>query len=161
MRFLLALIAVPMSALAATAAEDGELMDKLVNAKGFNQEPNPPTWPASVQVFGPENEPMIEQTINHMTASLNNRTTGHFSDERFAFLFKPGTYTANIKVGYYVQILGLGESAGDVVFTGDRGVYVEAMDKRPGGAGSLDTFWRGAENFRVSSANGLLWAVSP
>mmetsp|Transcript_37599 Transcript_37599/g.64089 ORF Transcript_37599/g.64089 Transcript_37599/m.64089 type:complete len:183 (+) Transcript_37599:445-993(+) len=37
------------------------------------------------------------------------------------------------------------------------------MDKRPGGAGSLDTFWRSAENFRSEATNdgqGMLWAVS-
>ena len=34
------------------------------------------------------------------------------------------------------------------------------MDKRPNGAGSLDTFWRSAENFRTEASDGMLWAVS-
>ena len=65
-----------------------------------------------------------------------------------------------MKVGYYTQALGLGAAAGDVVFRGRRGVYCEAMDKRPNGAGSLDTFWRSAENFRTEASDGMLWAVS-
>jgi hypothetical protein len=46
-------------------------------------------------------------------------------------------------VGYYTQVLGLGESPTDVVFTGDRGVYSEEGDYDIT-IGALDSFWRGA-----------------
>jgi hypothetical protein len=42
-----------------------------------------------------------------------------------------------------VQVLGLGESPTDVVFTGDRGVYSEEGDYDIT-IGALDSFWRGA-----------------
>ena len=120
---------------------------------------NPPLWPASVVVFGPS-DANITQTVAALSASLNQRSTGHFSTQRLALLFAPGTYDADVQVGYYTQVLGLGAKASDVVFNGSRGVFSPAMDQRRGGAGSLDTFWRGAEGFRMASSAGMLWAVS-
>jgi len=128
-------------------------------ADSLESEPNPPKWPASVQVFGPDDARNLTEYIANLTSDLNNRTTGHFSDRRVALLFKPGTYNVSIHVGYYVQVLGLGERASDVIFTGDRGVHCLAMDQKPA-PGSLDTFWRGAENFRNEATMGMSWAVS-
>ena len=50
-----------------------------------------------------------------------------FGPQRYALLFKPGTYgTAaqplNFQVGYYTAVAGLGASPGDVVINGS--VYV-------------------------------------
>eukprot|EP00467_Chlorarachnion_reptans_P019103 CAMPEP_0114505426 /NCGR_PEP_ID=MMETSP0109-20121206/10847_1 /TAXON_ID=29199 /ORGANISM="Chlorarachnion reptans, Strain CCCM449" /LENGTH=670 /DNA_ID=CAMNT_0001683865 /DNA_START=19 /DNA_END=2032 /DNA_ORIENTATION=+ len=91
---------------------------------------------------------------------------GQFSDQRFAFLFKPGEYSVDVPVGYYTQVLGLGQSPDDVVFTGDKGPHCEEANYFPG-VGALDTFWRSAENFKTTSshtwwngATGMLWAVS-
>ncbi len=122
---------------------------------------NPPTWPDSVLIFSPEDENIVEK-INEKTAHLQT-TEGHFSDSRVAILFKPGTYSVDVQVGYYVQVLGLGENVSDVVFKGDKGVYCPCID--PGKAGSLDTFWRSAENFTTEAGptegrGGMLWAVS-
>merc|ERR1719399_2217110 len=89
---------------------------------------------------------------------LNDRARGHFSSERLAFLFKPGRYDVEAKIGYYTSVTGLGASPDEVVFAGDRGIYVEAMD--PQQAGSLDTFWRSGDNFRHEAAAGFRWAVS-
>lgn len=66
----------------------------------------------------------------------------------------------------YPSVLGLGESADDVVFTSSKGVYSTegCYDFR---IGALDSFWRSAENFKVESnfnwwpgASGFLWSVS-
>jgi hypothetical protein len=129
-------------------------------------EPNPPNWPASVSVFGPS-----DTDIDAVVAAAYNENGGHdptnhgqFSDKRFAFLFKPGTYDANVPVGYYTQVLGLGTSPSDVVFTSPNGVYSEEQDYSIGGA--LSTFWRSAENFKSSAfanwqvGTGMMWAVS-
>ena len=40
-------------------------------------------------------------------------------------MFKPGTYTVDVPVGYYTQVLGLGDSPDDVIFSGSKGVYCE------------------------------------
>ena len=50
-------------------------------------EPNPPAWPPSVHVFAP-GDANLTQRIAAVTATLNDRADGHFSDERLALLFK-------------------------------------------------------------------------
>jgi hypothetical protein len=122
-----------------------------------HQKPNPPVFPESVVVFGPDDRNITE----HMAARsevLNDRARGHFSSERLAFLFKPGRYDVEAKIGYYTSVTGLGASPDDVVFAGERGIYVDAMD--PQQAGSLDTFWRSGDNFRHEASTGFRWAVS-
>jgi hypothetical protein len=90
---------------------------------------------------------------------------GQFSDERYAFLFTPGSYGTDVPVGYYTSVYGLGTNPGDVTFTGEKGVFAEqGCDVFESGA--LDTFWRSAENFRTTAAYpwavgaGMTWAVS-
>ncbi|CAE7360709.1 unnamed protein product [Symbiodinium natans] len=123
-------------------------------------EPNPPSWPSSVTVLGPEDDVgNLTARIAALLSELNNVTTGHYSSDRKALLFKPGKYDAEIKVGYYVQVLGLGERPEDVEFASAWGVYSEPMGAIPD-PGSLDNFWRSAENFRHASPWGMLWAVS-
>eukprot|EP00930_Biecheleria_cincta_P033461 TRINITY_DN23194_c0_g1_i1.p1 TRINITY_DN23194_c0_g1~~TRINITY_DN23194_c0_g1_i1.p1 ORF type:complete len:763 (-),score=139.00 TRINITY_DN23194_c0_g1_i1:22-2310(-) len=121
------------------------------------EEPNPPSWPKSVKVFSPEDEG-VGETVQKLSDKLLDLRTGHFSKRRLAFLFKPGKYSCDIEVGYYVQVLGLGKQSSDVVFNGKKGVYAPAMD--PTSQGSLDTFWRSAENFRNEASDGMTWAVS-
>ena len=67
-------------------------------------EPNPPSWPASVAVFN-ESSPDIEDKISAafaMNGGHDPADHGQFSSGRFAFLFEPGTYTADVPVGYYM-----------------------------------------------------------
>ncbi|CAE7876198.1 unnamed protein product, partial [Symbiodinium microadriaticum] len=125
-------------------------------------EPNPPSWPSSVYIFGPEdavNGSDLTARIAALLSELNNVTTGHYSSDRKALLFKPGTYETDIEVGYYVQVLGLGERPEDVQFTSAWGVHSKPMGAIPD-PGSLDNFWRSAENFHHASPWGMLWAVS-
>ncbi|KAH8092865.1 hypothetical protein JL720_5031 [Aureococcus anophagefferens] len=128
------------------------------NAEMPPLQPNPPVWPDSVTVFGPDDAAEANAVMTRLSTTLNDRAAGHFSDERRAFLFKPGAYEMDVAVGYYVSVHGLGASPGDVVVAGPRGIYVDAMDKRAGGAGSLDTFWRSMEN--LERVGDLRWAVS-
>jgi hypothetical protein len=129
------------------------------------QQPNPPVWPESVVVFNShQSANEIEATVEKYTSDLLS-PEGHFSCKRIALLFLPGTYNVDVPVGYYVQVLGLGNLVEDVVFEGHKaGVHCRAAD--PTGAGSLDTFWRSAENFahkaRIPGSDtvGMMWAVS-
>ena len=64
-------------------------------------EPNPPRWPSTVRVFSPADTD-IEAVVNAAYAENGGHTPanhGQFSSARFAFLFKPGTYTATVPVG--------------------------------------------------------------
>jgi len=130
-------------------------------------EPNPPIWPSTVKVFGPEDNMASIQSSVNAAYGVNGGpgNNGQFSQERFAFLFKPGHYNVEVPVGFYTQVAGLGASPADVVFTSPKGVYCQegSFSVSPG---ALDTFWRSAENFQTdanfgwSNKPGMLWAVS-
>ena len=133
---------------------------------------NPPNWPASVSVFSPTDTPAAIAAVVNAAYAQNGghapiANNGQWSTARFAFFFKPGVYTTDVPVGYYTQVLGLGASPDDVTFAGAKGVYCEEGDY-DFDVGSLDTFWRGAENFRSNATyqwagmakGGMLWSVS-
>ena len=72
-------------------------------------------------------------------------------------MFKPGTYTNDVNVGFYTQVLGLGLSPDAVTING--AVHVEADWFPPQNA--TQNFWRGAENLSVNPTGGTdRWAVS-
>jgi len=128
-------------------------------------EQNPPAWPSTVRVFSP-GESDIQSTVD-AAYSINGGSPDHgqFSDERYAFLFKPGEYDVDVPVGYYTQVVGLGTSPTDVVFTTGKGVWCPEGTESVK-VGSLDTFWRGAENFHSKADYswfgnpGMMWAAS-
>ncbi len=77
-----------------------------------------------------------------------------FNKNRFAFLFRPGKYNLDIKLGYYMQVLGLGNSPEDVVITG--AVRSNTREKSV-----LINFWRGAENLTIIPVDSVnTWGVS-
>ncbi len=73
----------------------------------------------------------------------NQMARSEFSTNRYAFLFKPGEYELDVKVGYYTQVLGLGQTPDDVVITG------AVRSKSTGRGGVLTNFWRACENIAV------------
>lgn len=168
-----------------------------------NDEPNPPIWSDSVKIFHPPGDSItsrdwIQQELYKSqdpeivchgddTTQLQQQQQrfftcdDHFSRRRMALLFAPGIYpNLHFEIGYYVQVLGLGEDAHDVQFLRNDdsneidenntprvtvlkqsrfiGPYIPALNKhiykrdqgnQPVGT-SLDSFWRGAENFTIS-----------
>ncbi|TYZ68996.1 hypothetical protein PybrP1_010597 [[Pythium] brassicae (nom. inval.)] len=70
---------------------------------------------------------------------------------------QPGQYQNNIQVGFYTQVLGLGQLPGDVHITGN----VISEPYLPNNDG-LQNFWRGVENFAVTPTTAdrnMQWAV--
>src|SRR6266496_6776677 len=66
----------------------------------------------------------IQSTVD---AIASQQISNQFGTQRYALLFKPGTYGSstdplNFQVGYYTAIAGLGRSPGDVVINGS--IYV-------------------------------------
>ena len=189
-------------------------------------EPNPPKWPDSVHVFSPGDDgecASVAAKIFETNGGMDSN--GQFVSSRHALLFKPGTYSCAVPVGYYtqvrggldlnltlkaqmkailkailkanlegcaqgylegcqgylkegylgafksyfslyhIQVLGLGSSPDEVVFTDSKGVHCQEAGKAPS-PGALDTFWRSAENFKTEADydwitdKGMLWAVS-
>ena len=174
-------------ALQAHAAESMAVKRKMDAEDKAGLEPNPPNWPASVKFLHPsmtteEIRRIVEPTedpkytypdiFNDNITKVGHNTDRHFTNERFALLFYPGTYSnIDLEVGYYVQLAGLGRNASSTQFQNCKmGPYVEAVNKRDIVGGrlglSLDTFWRSAENFAVTKTadsdvgGDMLWAVS-
>jgi hypothetical protein len=112
-------------------------------------EPNPPIWPPTVHVFGPQSSD-INATVQNMFANQDV-----FDTRRQALLFKPGLYHTDVPIGYYTTVHGLGASPEDVVFTGQHGIHAAEP-----GENSIK-FWRGAENLmNRPTSRRMVWSVS-
>jgi hypothetical protein len=100
---------------------------------------------------------MSASTIQSQVDSIfSSQQTNQFGSQRYAVLFKPGTYSTNVNVGFYEQVAGLGLTPDSVTINGD--VHAEA-DWFQGNA--TQNFWREAENMKVVPSSGTeRWAVS-
>ena len=92
-----------------------------------------------------------------------------FGTQRYALLFKPGTYGSaaaplNFQVGYYTEIAGLGSSPNDVAVNGTIDSYNQCFG--PGDCTALVNFWRSVSNLTINVAGkggcqfGEFWATS-
>src|SRR4051812_10597842 len=104
----------------------------------------------NVRIFDPSMPvAQIQATVDAIAAQqLGNQ----FGSQRYALLFKPGTYGSanqplNIQVGYYTEVSGLGLSPTDVVINGS--VYVHNQCDS-GGCVALTNFWRAVENLTIN-----------
>jgi hypothetical protein len=88
----------------------------------------------------------VEKTANDIFSKMERN---QFGSERYALLFKPGTYKVNFNVGFYTHVAGLGPSPDDVHIDG--GVTVNAKWDPNGNA--LNNFWRTLENFAVTPSS--------
>lgn len=111
----------------------------------------------NVYIFNPR---MDMKEIQILLDTLYNRQVtrkSEFNRNRYALFFQPGNYSLDIKVGYYMQVFGLGKSPDDVVITG--AVRSKSTSKQ---GHVLTNFWRSVENLSVvptiDSAN--IWGVS-
>ncbi|MEU6086491.1 RICIN domain-containing protein [Streptomyces sp. NPDC047085] len=119
-----------------------------------SQNSDDPDLGPNVVLFDPS---MSSATIQSRLDSLfKQQETNQFGSQRYAVLFRPGTYSADVNVGFYTQVLGLGLTPDAVNVNG--AVHAEA-DWFQGNA--TQNFWRGAENLSVTPRNGGdRWAVS-
>jgi hypothetical protein len=120
------------------------------------------TTGATVPDFGPNVlifDPSMTNIQNQIDAIYSQQQRSQFGSNRYAYFFKPGQYNLDVQVGYYVQVLGLGQSPDSVAITG--AVRSKAGGSRRGSA--LVSFWRSAENLSVTPTedqNIDIWAVS-
>ncbi|MCM0676411.1 discoidin domain-containing protein [Micromonospora phytophila] len=138
-------------------------------------------WEFQVNTTGGTSEPPVEPTDPRNpnlgpntfvfdpgtpTATIQSRLNtifiqqerNQFGPERYAVLFKPGTYTADVNLGFFTQVAGLGMSPDDVNLNGH--VRAEAFWF---GGNATQNFWRAAENLSVTLPAGVTverWAVS-
>jgi len=108
----------------------------------------------------------IQATVDAIAAQ---QVPNQFGTQRYALLFKPGTYgTAanplNFQVGYYTSVAGLGAEPGDVVVNGS--IYARNQCVN-GSCTALNNFWRSLSNLTINvdtpnfgCYSGEFWAVS-
>jgi hypothetical protein len=127
-----------------------------------------PDFGPNVLIFDPSMP--VSQIQARVDAIAAQQVGNQFGAQRYALLFKPGTYgTAtqplNFQVGYYTQVAGLGLSPKDVVINGS--VYVRNQCDAANSCTALNNFWRSLENLTINVTNpgfgcytGEFWAVS-
>ena len=126
----------------------------LMTTASFAGEGQPDLGP-NVLVFGPDDAD-VQARIDRIHAQQER---SEFGPGRFALLFKPGDYRADVRVGYYTQVSGLGFHPDEVRIEG--AVRSKADWKKDRNA--TINFWRCAENFSVTptvEGNVNVWAVS-
>jgi len=110
----------------------------------------------NVFVFDPGMDMKAIQTLIDSLYSRQQPRTAEFSTKRYALLFKPGSYTLDLKMGYYMQVLGLGDSPEDVIISG-------GLISRGQKNGNVTcNFWRSVENITFIPPNdsAIIWGVS-
>jgi hypothetical protein len=125
--------------------------------------------------FGP-NVLIVEPTMPTaqiqaiVDAIANEQVDNEMGTQRYAVLFKPGTYGAaasplHVQVGYYTDVAGLGLSPTDVTINGHVDVYNRCLT--PDNCIALYNFWRSLSNLTISvmglsgcRSSGNFWAVS-
>jgi hypothetical protein len=127
-----------------------------------------PDFGPNVLIFDPSMP--TSQIQASVDAIATEQVPNQFGTQRYALLFKPGTYgTAesplNFQVGYYTAVAGLGRSPGDVVVNGS--VYVRNQCDSNNSCVALNNFWRSLSNLTIDvntpdfgCYNGEFWAVS-
>jgi hypothetical protein len=121
---------------------------------GCTGQSNQPNFGPNVDIFDPSmSASSIQSTLDSV---FNTQKLNQFGTQRYALLFKPGTYSAEANIGYYTSIQGLGQNPDDVTINGD--VTVDAFD---GTGNATQNFWRSAENMAINPSSGSdRWAVA-
>ncbi|SDZ17211.1 F5/8 type C domain-containing protein [Micromonospora pattaloongensis] len=119
-------------------------------------DPRNPNFGPNTRIFDPSTP--TSQIQSHLNSIFTQQETNQFGPNRYAVLFKPGTYTADVNLGFFTQVAGLGLSPDDVNLNGH--VRAEAFWM---GGNATQNFWRSAENLSVTLPAGVSverWAVS-
>jgi len=116
---------------------------------------NTPAFGSNVYVF---NTTMSTTTIqNDINAVYNTQQSNQFGTQRYELMFEPGTYNVSVPVGFYTEVVGLGQNPTQTVITGG-GIYANAAWND---GNATENFWRGVENITLDPSSGSTeWAVS-
>ena len=123
----------------------------------FSEKYNQTILGENVYVFSPK---MKMKDIQTQLDTLYNRQAGkkaEFSLNRYQLFFMPGIYHLDVKLGYYMQVSGLGKLPDDVEIIG--AVRSKSTSKQ---GHVLSNFWRSVENIAVIPTidSAFIWGVS-
>jgi hypothetical protein len=113
-----------------------------------------PVFGPNVLIFDPTMpSAAIQKQIDAVYATQQHN---EFGPQRHALLFLPGSYSVDVPVGFYTEVMGLGESPDATQIAGN--LHADAnLDHN----NATTTFWRAAEGFSIKPAGGTMqWAVS-
>ncbi|MFM0741642.1 hypothetical protein PQQ51_30770 [Paraburkholderia xenovorans] len=122
---------------------------------------NTPDFGPNVIVFDPSmSSASIQSQLDNAFNSQLLSPTAQFGSQRFAFLFKPGSYSnINANVGFYTSIAGLGQNPDDTGISGS--INVDSGWNYGDQSNATQNFWRSVENLAISPNGGTnRWAVS-
>ena len=119
------------------------------------------TPPSGAPDFGPNVltfDPSMSTTTmqNTLDTIYSQQQTNQFGTNRYAVLFKPGSYNLNVNVGFYTQVQGLGLLPDSVVINGAVNLDASWMQ-----GNATQNFWRDAENMEIVPSGGWdKWAAA-
>jgi Ricin-type beta-trefoil lectin domain len=116
---------------------------------------NTPAFGSNVYVFSTS---MSISTIQaDINAVYNTQQSNQFGTQRYELMFEPGTYNVSLPVGFYTEVVGLGQSPTQTVIDG-QGLYVNAAWAD---GNATTNFWRGVSNITLDPSSGSTeYAVS-
>jgi hypothetical protein len=109
---------------------------------------------ANTSLFGPNvyvfDPSMADADIQRTATEIFSKMeASQFGSDRYALLFKPGSYNVTFNVGFYTHVAGLGRSPDDVHIDGGVNVNAQWMPN----ANATCNFWRTLENFAVTPSS--------
>jgi hypothetical protein len=117
---------------------------------------------ANVAAFGPNvcvfsptmSQAAIQGDLNAIAAQ-QVPVASQFSSQRYAVLFRPGTYGSSgsplvFQVGYYTEVAGLGSMPQDTVINGAIDVFNNLCTAGTQDCNSDDNFWRSLSNLSLN-----------
>ena len=114
-----------------------------------------PVLGENVFIFNPEMNMKDIQAVIDTVFGRQSARRSEFSSNRYALLFRPGHYDLDVKVNYYMTVLGLGDSPRDVVIRG------AVRSNTTHGKSVLTNFWRSVENLTIEPRDSVsVWGVS-
>jgi hypothetical protein len=126
-------------------------------------DPRNPNLGPNTFVFDPSTpQGTIQSRLNTIASQMR---TNQFGTQRYAVLFKPGSYNADVDLRFYTQVAGLGLLPDQVNLNGHVRVEADWLQQgdNPNNLGNAtQNFWRSAENLSVTLPAGQIerWAVS-
>jgi hypothetical protein len=126
-------------------------------------DPRNPNLGPNTFVFDPSTpQSTIQSRLNTIASQMR---TNQFGTQRYAVLFKPGSYNADVDLRFYTQVAGLGLLPDQVNINGHVRVEADWLQQgdNPNNLGNAtQNFWRSAENLSVTLPAGQIerWAVS-
>jgi hypothetical protein len=148
--------AAPASAQAAAApAQAAAAAPQAAAATSLCPDANVAAFGPNVCVFSPTMSQAAIQSDLNAIAAQQVPVASQFSSQRYAVLFRPGTYGSSasplvFQVGYYTEVAGLGSMPQDTVINGAIDVFNNLCTAGTQDCNSDDNFWRSLSNLTLN-----------